>query len=194
VILAGAAAYLVDGLVLALVAVVLVIVVGLALRTTLVASLLLALFQVTYFVVSWRSSARATLGMRAFKLQIGRIDDGQPITVEAGIVRWFVLTGWTSVLSLVAALGNVTSVLAVLWTLILLVSIGSDRRRQGLHDKLVGTAIVRPVGQSDSAAWATLVLLIAVPVVLAVLAIVALIFLGAQVSNILSTVGQSVGQ
>ena len=98
------------------------------------------------------------------------------------MVSW--ILRWSSVAS--AAFATLGYVLALVWVIVLLATAVSDPRRRGLHDKWTGTAIVRPVGQSDASAWVTLVL----PIVLVpLLAIVALIYLGSQVSGILSTVG-----
>jgi uncharacterized RDD family membrane protein YckC len=190
-----AAAYLLDGLFVILISLIPVFIAVLAFSSSLLGNLLALGIQAAYFSLGWRSSTRGTPGMRIFKLQIGRLEDGQPISSDSAIVRWFVLTGWSAAASLLfASAQTVVSGLVLLWVLILLVSAQSDPRRQGLHDKLTHTAIVRPVGQSDTGAWVALILALVVPVVLALFAIVALIFLGAQVSHILSTVGQSVGQ
>jgi uncharacterized RDD family membrane protein YckC len=185
-----AAAYLLDALFVVLITLVPIVIAVFAFSSALLGSLASIVVQAAYFVTGWRSSARATPGMRVFKLQIGRVADGQMISSDAALVRWGTLTGWTSVASLLPSLQTLVSLLALLWALILLVTVGSDLRRQGLHDRLTGTALVRPVGQSDTGAWVTIVLAIVVPLVLALFAIVALIFLGAQVRGILSTVGQ----
>lgn len=66
----------------------------------------------------------------------------------------------------------------------------ADARRLGIHDEVAGCAIVRPAGSSDAWAWAVILIFSLLPL----LAVVALIFLGSQVSNILNDVGNSVGQ
>jgi hypothetical protein len=63
--------------------------------------------------------------------------------------------------------------------------------KQGLHDRFANTAVVRPATAGSGAAMACLV--IAIVIALAALAaIIGLIFLGGQVSSILSAVGESV--
>ena len=186
-----AAAWLLDGLLVILIALVPLLILAFAFTSSVVDGLVALLIQGAYFVLGWRSSARGTPGMRAFKLQIGNIDDGVVISSNKALTRWFALTGWVSVAGLVTAIASAVNLFALIWVIVLLATAHSDPRRQGLHDRWTGTAIVRPVGQSDTAAWVTLILLAILPI-LAVIAIIALIFLGAQVSGILSNVGSSI--
>jgi hypothetical protein len=75
--------------------------------------------------------------------------------------------------------------------IVLLVSTVMSPTKQGLHDRFANSAVVRPAGAGSGIAMACLVIVIAL-FVLAILSIVALIFVGGQVSTILSDIGNSV--
>ena len=92
--------------------------------------------------------------------------------------------------TLVPVLGAFASLAVFAWQVMLLVTTASHPQKMGLHDRFANTAIVRPANAGNTAGIVIgcLVILIAV----AFLSIVALIFLGGQVSAILSTVGESV--
>ncbi len=74
--------------------------------------------------------------------------------------------------------------------MILLVTTASHPQKMGLHDRFANTAMVRPANAGNAAGIVIGCLLIIIAV--ALLSIVALIFLGSQVSAILSEVGESV--
>ncbi len=142
-----------------------------------------------YFVGMWTSQGRATIGMRLMKLQIGSAADGRTLSLGQATVRWVALgLPFQALYALpeTAPLGA----LAGLWTLLLLVSTAISPTRQGVHDRLAGSAIVQPIG-ARTAAFGCLVLLV-VLFLLPVLAVIALILLGGDVSTILSAVGESV--
>jgi uncharacterized RDD family membrane protein YckC len=142
-----------------------------------------------YFVGFWTGSSRATLGMRLMKLQIGNAFDGRTLTMNQAVIRWVALGLPFQAASFIPQLAIVAG-LAGLWTLVLLISTAVSPTRQGVHDRIANSAIVQPIGASTPAvACLVLVLLL---LVLPFLAIIALIFLGAQVSSILSGVGTSV--
>ena len=177
------AAYLLDALIVILLAIIPIYVATVAFRGVLIATLVTVVVEAAYFAVGWRSTARGTPGMRAFKLQIGQVDSGQAITGGAALGRWFALTGWMSVGAFVAS--NLIQLLGLAWAIVLLISVNTNDERRGLHDRWFGTAIVRPIGQSDTGAWITIVLFTAIPLI----AILFLIYIGSQVAGILSTVG-----
>ena len=78
-----------------------------------------------------------------------------------------------------------------MWAIVLLISTTTSPTIQGLHDRFANSAVVRPVGAGTSLTAACLVIII-VLVLIALASIVALIFLGGQVSAILSAVGESI--
>ena len=72
-----------------------------------------------------------TWGMRALHLRIARADNGANIGMALSLGRWLVYVG-------IGTIGfGWLDVLWVLW----------DDRRQALHDKAVGTLVVRPIIQ-----------------------------------------------
>jgi uncharacterized RDD family membrane protein YckC len=151
-----------------------------------------ALLEAAYFILFWASSGRATLGMRLFSLQIGRAADGARLEPAQAVVRWLALGSWLVLLGLLSPdLAVIGAILQLVWVLALLVSTVSSPTRQGLHDRVAGSAIVRPAGAGDGLAITCLAVVLVLPL-LAIIAIVALILLGTQVSTILSDVGTSI--
>ena len=186
-----AAAYILDALAVTLATFVLSILLG-AFRLPLLAALLLGMaIDLGYFVWGWTNPGRGTPAMGVFKLQIGRLADGLPLTAGTAVLRWAVVRGWIAMVSLFAVQANLAGGLSLVWLLILLLTMVADTRRLGLHDRIAGSAIVRPAGSSDTGAWVVIALFGLIPL-LAIVAIVALIFLGSQASNILSQVGNSI--
>jgi len=157
---------------------------------SLVASVIAVGIHLLYFVAFWTGSSRATPAMRLMKLEIGDAKTGAVLTVQQGMIRWLAFGGAFQLVQIVPGLANVGAGLAVLWALLLLATTATSPTRQGLHDRIADTALVQPAG-AQTPAMTCLILLVALFVVW-VLAIVALIFLGGQVSSILSAVGSSV--
>jgi uncharacterized RDD family membrane protein YckC len=146
-----------------------------------------------YFILSWSGGRRATLGQRVFRIQVGNAFDGQPLSATQAFKRWI---GLGSVLGLLAVIPSVSlygvaSLAELVWTVVLLISTSTSPTKQGLHDRFANSAVVRPIGASTGLATTCLVIVIGL-FVIALLSIIALIFLGGQVSAILSTVGESI--
>ena len=149
--------------------------------------------DVAYFALQWASTARATLGMRLMRLQIGGEADGRTLSRGQAARRWLAMGSWLSILAALPVVGGLASFASFGWYLILLITTGTNPRRMGLHDQFAGTAIVQRTGESRSGlAIGCIVLIVLVLVVLPLISIVALVFLGGQVSSILSTVGESI--
>jgi uncharacterized RDD family membrane protein YckC len=187
-------AYWIDGILIAIAA---SIVAGIAASAasgstsmaTLVSAVVYMGIEFLYFVGLWTSTSRATLGMRLMKLQIGNAFDGKTLTMTQAVTRWFALGLPFQAAGFVPQLAAIAG-LAGLWTLVLLVSTAVSPTRQGVHDRIANSAIVQPIGASTPAVACLLLVLLLLVVPL--IAIVALIFLGGQVSEILSAVGNSV--
>jgi uncharacterized RDD family membrane protein YckC len=143
-----------------------------------------------YFVGLWTSSGRATLGMRLMKMQIGNAFDGRTLTMTQATLRWAALGLPFQAVYLLPPPASAIGGLLALWLLVLLVSTAISPTRQGLHDRIANSAIVQPIGASTPAVACLVVLLLLV--VVPIIAIIALIFLGGQVSTILSETGTSV--
>jgi uncharacterized RDD family membrane protein YckC len=158
----------------------------------LVATLLGALIQLGYFVFFWTGGAKATLGMRLLRLQVANAVDGATLTLSQAVRRWIGLGQWLSLLSYVPILGALSGLLQLVWYLVLLFTTVSSPSKQGVHDRFAGSVIVQPRGGSSNGLVFGCVLILVLLLVLPIIAIVALIFLGSQVSTILDNVGTSV--
>jgi uncharacterized RDD family membrane protein YckC len=158
----------------------------------LVAAVIGLVIDVAYFVFLWTGSARATLGMRLLHLQVAKAADGSTLSRSQGFVRWIALGQWLSLLSYVPFVGLLSSLIAFVWDLVILLSTATSSTKQGVHDRFVGSVVVQPRGGQSNGLIIGCLLIIAILLILPIVAIVALIFLGSQVSNILVDVGNSV--
>jgi uncharacterized RDD family membrane protein YckC len=143
-----------------------------------------------YFVWGWRTTARATPGMRLLKLQIGNASDGRTLTLEQAIRRWFALGDLLGLLYLIPELFVMATIASGAYALILLITTITSPTKQGLHDRLADTAVVEPAGIGTSGLVLGCAAVALIVLILPIVAIVALLFLGAQMSDvILSAVG-----
>ena len=193
-------AWFIDGLVIAvpvvLLATALVGVLSLDLRTDgallgLLYAILVVVIESLYFVYFWTSGRRATLGMRVFDLQIGSAVDGKTLTLQQAVIRVLALGYPIGILAYVPGLQGVSSLL-ILWEIVLLISTAIGPTKQGIHDRLAGSAIVQPAGRASNSAATACLVIVAVMALIAVLSIVALLFLGSQISGILEETGRSI--
>ncbi len=128
-----------------------------------------------YFVGSWSGGRRATIGQRLFGMQVGNAFDGQPLTLEQAIRRWLGYGQFLALFSFEVTLAGVAGLAQVTWLVALLATTARSPTKQGLHDRIANTAVVRPTGASRGLAIGCL----AAAVVVALLAIVGLAaFLG----------------
>jgi len=144
-----------------------------------------------YFIGFWSGGRRGTPGQRMLSIQVGNAFDGRPLTMDQAIRRWLGLGDVITLLGVLPAAAGLGSLLLFVWVIVLLITTATSPTKQGLHDKLANSAVVRPVSAGNGWVIACLVIVAAL-VLIPLLAIVALIFLGGQVSTILSTVGESV--
>jgi uncharacterized RDD family membrane protein YckC len=144
-----------------------------------------------YFIGFWSGGRRGTPGQRMLSIQVGNAFDGRPLTMDQAIRRWLGLGDVITLLGVLPAAAGLGSLLLFVWAIVLLITTATSPTKQGLHDKLANSAVVRPVSAGNGWVIACLVIVAAL-VLIPLLAIVALIFLGGQVSTILSTVGESV--
>jgi uncharacterized RDD family membrane protein YckC len=145
-----------------------------------------------YFVFFWTGGRRATPGQQLFKLQVGNAFDGMALTGNQAVKRWFALGTFLSLFSIVPAIYPLASLVELVWVIALFVTTVRSPTKQGFHDKFANSAVVRPSGQSSSALLMTCLIIILVLAALFVVSIIALVFLGSQLSNILSDVGTSI--
>jgi len=158
----------------------------------LVAALLGEAVRLAYFGLQWASGARATLGMRVLKLQVANAADGRTITRTQAVKRWVVMGSLLSLLGFVPVIGLFSGWLELAWNLVLLITTGVSPTKQGVHDKVADTVVVQPPGGSGNAAAMGCVIIVVIVALIFILPIVALIFLGGQISGILDEVGRSV--
>jgi uncharacterized RDD family membrane protein YckC len=144
-----------------------------------------------YFIVSWSGGRRATLGQRIFSIQVGNAFDGRPLRLDQAVRRWLGFGDFANLLAVVPAAALAVPSLILIWNVVLLITTATSPTKQGVHDRIAGSALVRPATAGNSLAIGCLALIL-VLLVISLLSIVALIFLGAQVSSILSEVGESV--
>ena len=145
-----------------------------------------------YFVFFWSGGRRATLGQRIFNLQVGNAFDGQPLTLTQAVKRWLGLGLFLSLFAVTPALNGFASLAQFVWVIALFVTTLRSPTKQGLHDRFANTAMVRPSGQSSSGLATACLIIVVVVLLLFVLSVIALIFLGSQVSDILSRAGDSI--
>lgn len=144
-----------------------------------------------YFVASWSGGRRATLGQRLFNIQVGNAFDGRPLSLEQAIRRWLGLGDFLNLFGFTPALALLSTGLLFIWYVVLLITAATSPTKQGLHDRLANSAVVRPTNAGTGLAYGCLAVLVGL-IVIAFLAIVALILLGTQVSSILSGAGEPV--
>ena len=145
-----------------------------------------------YFVGFWTGGAQATPGMRMLKLRVANASDGKRLAIGPATIRWLALGYIFSVAAIVPSLA-VLSLLGFIWLIVLLISTATDKLHQGVHDKWAKSVVVRPqdAGAGGGLVVACLIILLLIGVFVLV-SIIGLIFLGSQMSNILSAVGSSI--
>jgi uncharacterized RDD family membrane protein YckC len=102
--------------------------------------------SLAYFGYSW-TALRATPGMRLLGLQLGDERDGRSIDWNQAFARWLVL-GIPSILATFASyvssgLGFILSLVGLVWLVVLLYSIAQSPTKQGIHDRLARTIMVK---------------------------------------------------
>jgi uncharacterized RDD family membrane protein YckC len=159
---------------------------------SLIASLIGLVIQALYFVLLWTSGARATLGMRLLGLQVANAADGATITRGQALLRWLALGQWLGLLAYVPVVGTVIGLLQFVWDLVILGSTAASQTKQGVHDRVAETVVVQPRGGSGNPWVVGCLVIIAALAIGAIVSILALIFLGSNISGILEDVGRSV--
>jgi uncharacterized RDD family membrane protein YckC len=149
-----------------------------------ISAIISAVISAAYFILLWTTAGRATLGMRLFNLQVGNYADGTKLRLDQAVKRWIGFGTWLGIIPLVG-------LFEIVWQIVLLATTASSPTKQGLHDQFAGSAVVRPASAGKGLAIACLVIVLVIPILLLLL-LVPLIFLGGQVSAILSAVGDSV--
>jgi uncharacterized RDD family membrane protein YckC len=145
-----------------------------------------------YFVFFWTGGRRATPGQQIFHLQVGNAFDGQGLSVNQAIRRWLGYGTFLGLLAIVPVLSGVGSLAELIWSIVLLVTTVQSPTKQGLHDRFANSAVVRPSNDTSRGLARGCLIVIVVVIAVWLFAIVALILLGSQVSDILRRAGESV--
>lgn len=134
-----------------------------------IATLIGFLINAIYYIWFWSGGRRATLGQRAFGIQVANAFDGQPLTTGQAVRRYLGLGQWVSLLVVLPYLSAaIFGVVAMaLWYLVLVISTAVSPTKQGIHDWFARSAVVRPAraGTGWSAGCLALILLLGVPYV-----------------------------
>ena len=143
-----------------------------------------------YFVGLWTSGLQATVGMRLLRLRVLDAGTAGTLPLNDALLRWIGLTGAIAVLGLVPGIDAYVGLIGAAWIVILLITTGSDRLRQGLHDKWARSVVVQPApGGSGLAVVTCLVLLVLFGFLLPV---GGLVLFGDQLRDVLIEIGNSV--
>jgi uncharacterized RDD family membrane protein YckC len=99
-----------------------------------------------YFAWSW-VVLRGTPGMRMLGLQVGDQADGHSISWDQALVRWLILgiaaTLTTFAVFVPSLVGLVAGVIGLIWLLVLLYTTAQSPTKQGLHDRVARTVLVK---------------------------------------------------
>lgn len=155
-------------------------------------SILSLAISYAYYVILWTGPRRSTFGMRVFRLQVGRAFDGHRIDLRQASLRWLAFGSWLGVFAFTAELQGLIGVGVGVWMAVLLVSAATSDTRQGLHDRIARTAIVGPEAGWNAGLVKGCLIGLGIVIALWLLAVLALILLGGQMSRILSEVGSSI--
>ena len=107
-------------------------------------------------------------------------------------VRWLGYGQWLVVFGFLPALSRIVGLVSFAWPLLLLITVIISPTKQGLHDRIAGTWLVRPASADSSGLALGCLILIALLFIVPFILIAALVLLGTQMSTILSAVGESV--
>ena len=158
--------------------------------TALFVSILFLAIDGLYFVALWTSGWQATLGMRLMRLRVLGANDAATLPATNALIRWFALSGVVTILTLIPGIGGFAGLIAIVWVLALLITTGTDRLHQGIHDKWAGSVVVQPAPGGSGAAVVTCLVLVVL--VVFVLPVLALALAGDQLRDILSQIGNSI--
>ena len=151
-----------------------------------------ALLGALYFVFFWTGGRRATIGQRAFDIQVGNAFDGRPLTLDQALRRWLGYGSFLGLLAVVPSLGGLASLAQAVWVLVLLASTARSPMKQGLHDRFARSALVRPANRASGGPALTCLVVVILIGVLFVVAIVALIYLGSQIDPLAPPPGTTI--
>ncbi len=164
-----------------------------AFATSAMSAIIFTGIEFLYFVGFWTGGSGATPGMRLLKLRVVAAAGEGSLDIGPAVIRWLAFGAPLVVLSLIEPTSTIASYALLIWLVALLVTTGMSPTRQGLHDRWAGSSVVQPFdAKANTALIGCLVLALIVIGLFILLPIVGLIFLGGQIEEILSSVGQSI--
>ena len=109
-------------------------------------AVIVGLLSAIYFIGFWMTSG-ATLAQRLLGLHVFGATGPKPLPIEGAVVRWFVLFGVSSLIGAVAIAapdtGGVVGFGQLAWVIVLAVTTYQSPTKQGWHDRLAGSYVVR---------------------------------------------------
>ena len=108
------------------------------------------LFDLVYFVFFWSGGRRSTPGQRLFQIQVGNAVDGHQLDVTQAAVRWLGYGEWLGRLRVPPGPLGIVGLVSFAWPFLLLITTIISPTKQGLHDRIAGTWLVRPASADSS--------------------------------------------
>jgi hypothetical protein len=128
--------------------------------------------------------------MRLLRLRVLNAATAGSLPVNDALLRWIGLTGALGIIGLVPGIDRYIGLIGGIWLIVLLITTGSDRLHQGLHDKWARSVVVQPAPGGSGLAFATcLVLVVAFGILLP---IAGFALYGDRIRDILVEIGNSV--
>jgi uncharacterized RDD family membrane protein YckC len=113
--------------------------------TVLIGAVIGIVVSFAYFVVLW-TRQRATLGMRVLALEVVSDRDGGSLVTDRATLRWLVLFGPFALSQAfwpLPGIGQLIGLASIAWAAVLLVTTAMSPTRQGLHDRVAHTLVVK---------------------------------------------------
>src|SRR5260221_5683812 len=156
------AAFLLDNFLLVLVYIVVVAIVPGDARSgvSTAGTIVLALVSAAYFILQWRGGHRATIGMRALGIQVGKAFDGVRLTDRQALIRWAMLGYPLGLVGAIATLSGLAGLINIVLLIGLFLTTLGSTTRQGWQDQLANSAVVRRPGSTGSNTAAVIIVLV----------------------------------
>jgi uncharacterized RDD family membrane protein YckC len=103
-----------------------------------------------YFVGFWTGPWMATPGMRLLGLRVGDEQRGAILSITAATKRWLAMGAWLALLAFVGPFGTIAGLGTTVLQIALFFSVIVHPRRQGLHDRVASSLVVRKRAVGDS--------------------------------------------
>ncbi len=137
-----------------------------------IATVILVGVSYLYYVGFWTGPGRATPGMRVMKMQVTDEHLGATMTIGQATRRWFAMGAWLALVAFLGATGSIAGVVQPLLYIALFLSVIVNARRQGLHDRIAGSIVIRQRASGDGAVAMGCVLIVALTIVIGIVFVV----------------------